>query len=225
MMKTNRTDCRSQLPWNFVLFLGVLILAASPSFAGSLLDANARGYDFTGPYFQFGGSAGALDLDKELGQKNPGFDLENESAGGFTITGGFRATPWLSGEANLSWLGGGEIEDKQPRGSNRIDTRSSAYAFTFGPKVYPLGLIDNAPAPMFQPYALVGLGGGEFNIDTRRRFGKNVQRSSFVARFLFGFDVWVTDNIGLYTEGGYHVWDDDAIDGVGVWSIGGQFRM
>jgi hypothetical protein len=103
---------------------------------------------------------------------------------------------------------------------NADDEDSQFFAFTFGPKIYPLGLIDVEEIPdTIQPYAFIGIGGGEGEID-----GADA-RSSFVARFILGIDVWATDNVGFFVEGGGLAADDDDIDGAGVFSVGAQYRF
>ena len=174
----------------------------------SLFDSNEklRGYaDFEGFYGQFGASVGEIELDG-----SPNVD----AGGGFTMTAGYRFLPWLAGEANLSYLGGGEA------GNSNND--AEYFSVTVGPKIFPFGLLeDEQPLPeAFQPYALVAVGGGQYDI-SRSRF----ERSSFIARFILGFDVWITDNIGTFVEGGYHVAGEDDVDGTGIFTIGGQVRF
>ena len=136
-----------------------------------------------------------------------------DAGGGFTITGGYRILPWLSGEANVTYLGGGDV------GSSSRE--ADFFSFTFGPKLYPLGLLEEQPIPEFiQPYGLIAIGGGEYDIE---RSGS--EESTFIARFIFGFDLWVTDHFGAFMEGGYHVAEDSKIDGTGLFTIGGQYRF
>jgi hypothetical protein len=159
--------------------------------------------DYTGPYLQFGVSVGEID--------------EADTGGGFTMTGGYRVLPWLSAEGNFTYLGGGDAD-----GTSR---EASYFGFSFGPKIYPLGLFEDQPIPeIFQPYGLIAIGGGEYDIDD------GDEESTFVARFIFGFDLWMTDNIGAFMEGGYHVFDGDElngndIDGMGIFTVGAQYRF
>jgi hypothetical protein len=170
-------------------------------------EESIRGYaDFVGFYGQFGVSVGEIEFDG-----SPDVD----AGGGFSVTAGYRFLPWLSAEGNVSYLGGG---DANLPGQDR---EADFFAFTFGPKIYPLGLLEEQPIPEFiQPYGLVGIGGGEYDID---RTGS--EESTFIARFIFGFDVWVTDEFGLFMEGGYHVAGDGDIDGTGLFTVGGQYRF
>ena len=192
------------------LIVAFTLMAAHASVAQtrSINENSIRGYDYEGPYAQFGVSVGQIDFD--------GRNIDNNASGGFTLTGGYRILPWLSGEANFSYLGGGSVE----AGSRDIGN-GSFFAFTFGPKIYPLGAFRIEEIPDFiQPYGLIQIGGGEFEIDDT-----SFEEGAFIARFILGFDVWATDNIGFFVEGGGHVTDEDAIDGVGLFTVGGQYRF
>lgn len=179
---------------------------SEPQRRAGILDGEAiRGYrEFEGFYAQFGASVGEIELDG-------GNDVD--AGGGFTMTGGYRFFPWLAGEANLSYLGGGEVD-----GVNRD---ASFFSVTVGPKLFPLGLVEDQPMPeILQPYLLAAIGGGEYEIE-RTRF----ERSAFIARFIVGFDLWLTDHLGTFVEGGYHVAAEDDVDGTGLFTLGAQYRF
>jgi len=167
-----------------------------------------QGYEYEGPYAQFGVAIGQIDFD--------GSNVDNNASGGFTMTGGYRFLPWISGEANFTYLGGGSVE------VGRFDIGDgSFFAFTFGPKFYPLGALRvEELSDAFQPYGLIQIGGGRFEIDNT-----NFEESAFIARFIIGFDVWATDNLGFFVEGGGHATDEDDVDGVGIFTVGGQYRF
>jgi len=193
------------------LSLVVSPLAAGPGAAQGLFNSSQiRGYDYKGFYGQFGVAVGEINFDL------PG-DEDSDASGGFTMTGGYRILPWLAGEANFTYLGGGDVEI-----NNSNIGEASFFAFTFGPKLYPLGFFEQKVMPEFiQPYATVGIGGGEVDIEHT-----NIdEESTFVARFLLGFDVWATDHIGLFVEGGGHVGSEDDLEGVGIFTLGGQYRF
>lgn len=179
--------------------------STSPSSSGTFDEKAIRGYrEFEGFYAQFGASVGEIEFDG-------GNDVD--AGGGFTMTGGYRLFPWLAAEANLSYLGGGEVD-----GTNQD---ADFFSVTVGPKLFPMGLLEEQPIPEFvQPYMLIGIGGGEYDVE-RTRF----ERSAFIARFIFGFDLWFTDHLGSFVEGGYHVAADDDVDGTGLFTIGGQYRF
>ena len=46
-----------------------------------------------------------------------------------------------------------------------------------------------------------------------------------MARFILGFDFWFTDHIGAFVEGGGFATSEDDVDGVGVFTVGGQYRF
>ena len=167
-----------------------------------------RGYDYEGPYAQFGVAIGQIDFD--------GGNIDNNASGGFTMTGGYRFLPWISAEANFTYLGGGSVDS----GSSKLGD-GSFFAFTFGPKVYPLGAfeIDGIPDAV-QPYGLIQIGGGEFHVDNT-----SFDRSAFMARFIIGLDFWATDNLGFFMEGGGFANDQSDVDGVGIFTVGGQYRF
>jgi hypothetical protein len=198
----------------FALVFALALIAAHTSSAQteSSNKSSVRGYDYEGPYVQFGVSVGQIDFDGRVGNQS----IDNNAGGGFTITGGYRVLPWLSGEANFTYLGGGSVEV----GSQKIGD-GSFFAFTFGPKFYPLGAFRVEEFPdIIQPYALIQIGGGEFEVDNT-----DFEESAFVARFILGIDIWATDNIGFFVEGGGHATDQDDVDGVGVFTMGAQYRF
>jgi len=169
---------------------------------------SVRGYDYEGPYAQFGVSVGQIDFD--------GPNIDNNASGGFNLTGGYRFLPWVSGEFNFTYLGGGSVE----RGSTDIGD-GSFFAFTFGPKFYPLGAFEVEQMPeTIQPYGLIQIGGGEFHVEN-----SSFDRRGFIARFILGFDFWATDHVGFFVEGGGHATDQDDVDGVGIFTVGGQYRF
>ena len=164
-----------------------------------------RGYDeYTGPYGQFGISIGATEGDRGV--------PDTDAQGGFNLTGGYRMLPWLSAEANFIFLRG-EL-DNSSRDENY-------FSFTFGPKVYPLALLEDRLIPeQFQPYMLVAVGGGRYEIENT-----GFNEGSFIARFIWGVDWWLTDRFGAFVEGGYHVASESDIDGTGIFTFGGQVRF
>ena len=170
---------------------------------------SGQGYEYEGPYAQFGVAIGQIDFD--------GNNVDNNASGGFTMTGGYRFLPWISGEANFTYLGGGSVE------VGRFNVGDgSFFAFTFGPKFYPLGALRVEEIPdAIQPYGLIQIGGGRFEVDNTSRW----DNSAFIARFIIGFDVWATDHLGFFVEGGGHATDEDDVDGVGIFTVGGQYRF
>ncbi len=164
-------------------------------------ESKIRGYDYTGFYGQLGAAVGEVHARGD----------SDDASGGFTITGGYRMLPWLSIEGNFTYLGNDDDE---------------YFAFTGGPKFYPLGAFKVEAVPHFiQPYGLIGLGGGQFETDPRRGRPDVHDKGSFVARFIVGSDFWVTDHFGLFVEGGGHAASQDHVDGAGIFTLGGQYRF
>jgi len=200
----------------FALVAAVSMLTASVGVAqtSGSGENSVRGYEYEGPYVQFGVSVGQIDFDRRFGPQRKSSD--NNASGGFTMTGGYRFLPWISGEFNFTYLGGGSVDfGSQKKGDGRF------FAFTFGPKIYPLGAFPIEEFPeIIQPYALIQIGGGEFEIDNT-----NFDESAFVARFILGMDIWATDNVGFFVEGGGHASSEDDVDGVGIFTVGAQYRF
>lgn len=169
-------------------------------------DGEISGYEYTGPYIQGALSIGRIDFDG---------GIDSDASGGFAFGGGYRFLPWLSAEGHFQFLGGQENAE-----FGNTDRDSEFWAFTFGPKVYPLGLFDLEDVPeTIQPYATIGIGGGEGEVE-----GVD-DESSFVARFILGVDFWLTDHFGAFVEGGGYAVEDDDIDGAGVFSLGAAWRF
>lgn len=197
------------------LAAGILLAPGLAAAEGKWFDESSiRGYEYTGPYMQLGAAIGRIDFD-DRGSRN----VDNDASGGFILTGGYRVLPWLAAEGNFTFLGG-----EQNVEVGNIDRDSHFFAFTFGPKVYPLGAFETDAIPHFlQPYGLVQIGGGEIEVDGSG--GTGFDRGTFVARFLLGFDVWASDHVGFFVEGGGHVIEDGRADGAGIFTVGGQYRF
>ena len=189
-----------------ILIVGLASLAATPAFAQGRTQGSSAYDDYIGPYAQFAVSIGRIDFDG---------NLDSDASGGFGLTGGYRALPWLSAEAHFQFLGG---QDNVEAGN--VDRDSHFWAFTFGPKFYPLGLIEGHGIPeTIQPYGFIGIGGGEVEIDG------GGEESTFVGRFILGVDVWFDEQLGVFVEGGGFAAEDDDVDGAGVFSVGAQIRF
>lgn len=188
----------------------LLGLAAGPSAAQSdfFNESKITGYDYKGAYGQFGVSIGQINFDSS--------NIENDVAGGFTIGGGYRFLPWLAADGNFSYLAG-DVEIDGFGG----DFDGEAWGFTVGPKFYPLGLAKVQGIPnYFQPYATIGIGGGQAEIDDT-----SFDEDYFLARFILGFDLWMTNHFGLFVEGGGFATSEDDVEGAGLFTLGGQYRF
>ncbi len=192
------------------LMAALLLLVAQPIAAqgGAPRKSGVRGYDYTGPYGQFGVAIGQINFDDS--------DIENDVSGGFTLGGGYRFLPWLAADGNFTYLAG-DIDIDGVSG----DFDGEAFGFTFGPKFYPLGLAKVEGIPdNIQPYATIGIGGGEAEIDDT-----SVEEDYFLARFILGIDFWMTDHVGLFVEGGGFATSENDLEGVGIFTVGGQYRF
>ena len=180
-------------------------MTATTATAEETNQEDIRGYEeYTGPYAQFGISIGATEGDDGL--------PDTDAQGGFNLTGGYRMLPWLAAEANFIFMRG-ELE--------RGNRDANYFSFTFGPKLYPLGLVDEQPIPeQFQPYMLLAIGGGQYEIEDT-----SFDEGSFIARFIWGLDWWITDQVGAFVEGGFHVASESDVVGTGVFTFGGQVRF
>ena len=192
------------------LVAAMLFLVAGPITAQSNLfnESKIRGYDYVGPYGQFGVAIGQINFDNS--------NIENDVSGGFTLGGGYRFLPWLAADANFTFLAG-DVE----RDGSSGDFDGEAFGFTFGPKIYPLALAKVNGIPNYiQPYGTIGIGGGEAEIDDT-----SFEEDYFLARFILGVDVWMTDHVGLFVEGGGFATSEDDLEGAGIFTFGGQFRF
>lgn len=192
--------------WIVVTTVVSLGLALGTTALAKGLDGKpVRGYDdYTGPYAQFGISIGRTD-----GKDS---DDSTKAQGGFNLTGGYRFMPWLSGEANFIFMRG-----KLDNGSDK----ANYFSFTFGPKIFPVAFLEEQPIPeQFQPYMIVAIGGGQYEIEDT-----SFDKSTFIARFIWGVDWWLTDCFGAFVEGGYHAASTSDVDGTGVFTFGAQARF
>ena len=124
---------------------------------------------------------------------------------------------WLAAEGNFTYMGGGDVE----RHGDNVG-KAEFYAFTFGPKFYPLGLAEaGGDSHSAQPYASIGIGGAKFDAGDSTIDSEG----SFVARFLLGFDIWATDHVGFFVEGGGYAASEEDVEGVGLLTFGGQYRF
>ena len=199
------------------LLLGALLalVASEASAQGWFNEASTPGYDFTGPYAQFGFAVGQINYDED---EFP-VDVDSGASGGFILGGGYRIFPWLAADANFTFLAG---EDNAEAGNLEGDAQT--FAFTFGPKIYPFGLYPTEVIPDYvQPYGLIAIGGGEGEVDGPGALES--EEGSFVARFAVGFDIWANEHLGFFVEGGGFAVEEDTVEGIGVFSFGAQYRF
>jgi hypothetical protein len=115
---------------------------------------------------------------------------------GVGVAGGYRLHPNIAVEGLFQWLGTSDI------GGIPVVKRWDA---TANVRVSTSGRV--------QPYAVVGGGYGSLQL------GPTPSVGGFVARFGGGLDVYVTNNIALYTEVAYMLATGD-IDGASYATLG-----
>jgi opacity protein-like surface antigen len=103
---------------------------------------------------------------------------------GFDIGAGYRFLHWLAADADLYW---GARE--QPGGA-----KTRQFGLTINGKVYPIGLLSPKTIDAFQPYLVMGMGGGNIRVKNGGGTG------TFIYRLGAGIDWMISDNIGLYTD-------------------------
>ncbi len=131
---------------------------------------------------------------------------------GFNAAVGYRFIHWLGADADLYW-GGREQDDGR---------KTRQFGITFNGKVYPIGLLAPKTLDAFQPYVVMGMGGGNFKVKGGSKTG------TFIYRLGAGIDWMITDHIGLYTDaslnttGGFK--NGGSVGGAtGVYTLGGKF--
>jgi len=131
---------------------------------------------------------------------------------GFDITGGYRFLPWLGADADFYWAG-------RDQGGG-LKTR--VWAITFNGKVYPIGLFAPKMLDSFQPYVVMGFGGGGGPV-------KDATTGTFVYRLGAGLDWMLTKRLGVYTDASLHATPGFKGGGVGgatgVWQLGAKFNF
>ncbi len=197
-----RVVCASTSAALLCLLAGPIAAQSSPS-----SETGTQDYDYAGAYGQLGVDVGAINFDHS----------SSTASGGVSVTGGYRFLSWLAAEGNFTYMGGGDVE----RHGDNVG-KPEFYAFTFGPKFYPLGLAEaGGDLHSAQPYASIGIGGARFDAGDSTIDSEG----SFVARFLLGFDIWATDHIGFFVEGGGYAASEEDVEGVGLLTFGGQYRF
>jgi len=104
---------------------------------------------------------------------------------GFALGGGYRITEWIGADVDFYWAG----RDQGP-------VKSRQFGLTFNGKVYPLGLFAPKTLDSFQPYFVMGMGGGNYKFKN----GGSVKTGTFIFRMGAGVDWLLTDHFGLYTD-------------------------
>ena len=138
---------------------------------------------------------------------------------GFGIAGGYRFNEWVSADGEFVWGG---------RSQGGGKTRQ--FGVTLNAKVYPIGLFAPNFLDSFQPYGVVGFGGGNFKVkDTF----PNAKTGTFIFRFGAGLDWVMTDHFASFVDLSLHATPGlkgTALGGpkggaTGVIQFGGRFTF
>lgn len=201
---TDSTICKWTGLGAAVAFALLLSIATTAS-ASELISESKQGYDWRGPYAKLGLAIGFPDEKSSFPDVDPG--------AGFDLAGGWRLAPWLAAEADMNFIAGADVS-----GTSKD---MQIFAFTVNAKGYPLGALQTDAIPQdFQPYVLMGLGGGEVEVGS-------FDEGSFIFRIGGGVDMWFAENFGAYFDAGYQVITDDdtGLNGEGLIVLGAMCRF
>ncbi len=152
----------------------ILVMAAAILLAPRPALAESE-FGRSGPYLR-GGVAAAWDVTDLI--------IDVDQGIGLGIALGQRVNSWLALEAQYHWLGNSTIEGTSAE-VTRWDTTANLKVST---------------AWRFQPYALVGIGYGNYEASGG---SGSISAGGFVTRLGAGFDIYITRNIAVYAEGMY----------------------
>lgn len=201
--------------------LVVLLLSALP--LGSASAEPESRYERTGYYLRAGAAAGFF----EAHRSKVDFDV----GVGLAIAAGYRHNSYIAGEVGFRYSFAADTDDFTKLdgidiGEDDDSKTLKEFEVTFDLKGYPLGYFDVSAMPDWvQPYAMVGVGFGETTVG-------NLKELRFLMRFGGGFEVLITDRLGVYLDGGYSVITGTVrenggtiLDGHGQLGIGALVRF
>ena len=110
---------------------------------------------------------------------------------GFAFAGGYRFLHWLGADGELYWAG-----------RDQAGGKTRGFGLTFNGKVYPIGLLAPKTLDSFQPYVVMGMGGGNYKF--KPDGGSDTKTGTFIYRLGVGVDWMLTDNIGTYADFSLH---------------------
>lgn len=191
---------RSIITGALAVLLLLTPLAAAQAQSSSTEKAKGTKYEAAkGPYV-YGGLA--------VAKTNYGGGKANV---GFNFGGGYRFLHWLGADADFYW--GGREQN------NGAKTRQ--FGITFNGKVYPIGLLAPKTLDAFQPYVVMGMGGGNWKVKN------GIKNGTFIFRLGAGLDWMITDNLGLYTDASLNATPGLKFGNVGgatgVYTLGAKF--
>lgn len=179
-----------------------LFLFTAPTYAGG--DDGGDEYSRNGVYFM---PTAAFAIERFESR-----DLENSYGAGARL--GYRFHPHLAAEVEYQWLGGFDCEGHArcyvtggPEVGGLKIKEYSAHVGTVNAKAFVL-------TGRVQPYALVGVGGGSFEVNKEARillpdgesYGESSyssHRGDFVSRYGIGVDLYGDESWAMFTEAAY----------------------
>lgn len=199
-----------------VLLIFVLPLGSAHAESESL-------YARTGYYLQAGAAAGFFDAQESGVAFDPAF--------GSSVTVGYRINAYISGEIDFTYISDSDTDDFTKLDRLKLgeddDTKTmKEYEVSFNLKGYPFGYFEVSSIPDWvQPYARIGIGFGEDKVGY-------LDETRFLLRFGTGLDFLITDQVGVYVDGGYTVItspvrekNESILDGRGHLGFGAFFRF
>ena len=148
---------------------------------------------------------------------------DSDTMTGFSFMAGYRFSPWMGGDVEFTWVGGGNVTSPP----NWTGTRSaSLLAVGLAAKLYPFVRISGKMPEWIQPYLCIGIGSG---IAEQTPAGSAVLGSTsqgvFLARFGAGAELMVTQNWGALMDVSYYATTSGALEGITTFRLGGLFRF
>ena len=148
---------------------------------------------------------------------------DSDTMTGFSFMAGYRFSPWLGGDVEFTWVGGGNVTSP----GNWDGTRSaSLLAVGVAAKLYPFVRVSEKMPEWIQPYLCIGIGSGiaEQTPAGSAVFGSESQ-SVFLARFGAGTELMLTKNWGALMDVSYYATTSGALEGITTFRLGGLFRF
>lgn len=148
--------------------------------------------------------------------------IDSDTMTGFSFMAGYRFSPWLGGDVEFTWTGGGNVTSPDLTGGYS----ASVLAVGLAAKFYPLARASRHIPEWLQPYLTFGIGSGiaEQTPGGSVGFGSESQ-SVFLARFGGGGELMLTQNWGVVMDISYYASTSGALEGIAIFRLGGMFRF
>lgn len=189
--------------------------------AGTLLLVSA-GHAHAQTYEDSRGLYGGMTLSLGWNKWAEEANISSDTMTGFSFMAGYRFSPWLGGDVEFTWVGGGNVVSQQFPSGGSASILSVGVALKF----YPLVRISRKMPEWIQPYFTIGIGSGiaEQAPSGSSVFGSESQ-SVFLARFGAGTELMLTQNWGVLMDLSYYASTSGALEGFGTFRLGGIFRF